>query len=91
METDRDERKNRLCRMIKEECEEGGWLTNSGRERPGGVDMNVKEDGGNANDRPNGTRLLRASVVWCSRNGRLGQSEGAGRERGSGREAGRWR
>ena len=38
MQTDRDERKNRLCRMIKEECEGGGGLKNSGRERSGGID-----------------------------------------------------
>ena len=43
MQTERDERKNRLCRMIKEECEEEGWLKNSRRERSGGIDMNVKE------------------------------------------------
>ena len=46
METDRDERGNRFCMMKKEECGEGGSMTNSGRERPGGVDMNVKEDEG---------------------------------------------
>ena len=48
METGRDERKNRLFRMIKEECEEGGCLTNYGRERPGGIDMNMKDDNGTA-------------------------------------------
>ena len=44
METDRYERKNRICRMNKEGCEEGGWMTNSGGEIPGGGDMDVKED-----------------------------------------------
>ena len=32
--------------MIKEEFREGGWLTNSGREIPGGIYMNVKDDDG---------------------------------------------
>ena len=43
MDTGRDKNKNRLFRMIKEECEEEGWLKNSRRERSGGIDMNVKE------------------------------------------------
>ena len=43
MDTDREERK-RPCRIIKEECGERGRLKNSWRERPGGIDMNVKED-----------------------------------------------